>query len=84
MITFTLLFVAVLGMKALAAFMRRLETRDQEKANLEGYKAYQAGPLPVANPYLEERSDRFRRMALAWSQGYVRADTEQRDLGSGD
>lgn len=75
---FTIIFLAVLTVRGLAAWMGRLEARDRAKAEAEGYAAGQRGNPASSNPYLGERSNRFQVMALAWSQGYVRADTEQR------
>jgi hypothetical protein len=76
--TFTIAFLAVLTIRGLAAWMARLEAQDRAKAEAEGYAACQRGEPPSSNPYVGERSTRFQVMALAWSQGYVRADTERR------
>jgi hypothetical protein len=76
--TFTIAFLVVLTVKGLAAWMARLEARDRAKAEAEGYAACQSGDPTTSNPYVGERSTRFQVMALAWSQGYVRADTERR------
>jgi hypothetical protein len=75
--TVTIAFIVVLVVKGLAAWMARLEIRDRSKSEAEGYAACQLGHPPSSNPYVGERSTRYRVMALAWSQGYVRADTEQ-------
>jgi hypothetical protein len=77
-ITFTIIFLVVLAVRGLAAWMARLEGRDRAKAEAEGYTAGQRGDPTTSNPYAGERSMRFQVMALAWSQGYARADTEQR------
>jgi len=76
-ITFTIVFLVVLTVRGLAAWMARLEARDRAKAEAEGYAACHRGDPGSSNPYVGERSMRFQVMALAWSQGYVRADTEQ-------
>jgi len=76
--TFTIAFLVVLTVKGLAVWVARLEARDRARAEAEGYGAYRRGDPASSNPYVGERSSRFQLMALAWSQGYVRADTEQR------
>lgn len=74
--TVTIAFIVVLVVKGLAAWMARLEVRDRSKSEAEGYAACQRGDSANSNPYVSERSTRFQSMALAWSQGYVRADVE--------
>lgn len=70
-VMFTVVLLAVLGLKELAAWMARLEERDQATAETEGREACRRGEPATANPYSGERSDRFKKMARAWERAYV-------------
>jgi hypothetical protein len=74
---FTIAFLAVLGFKALAAWMARLEARGSAKAEGEGFDARRRGEPASANPYSRENSEHFRGMARAWADGYARAGGER-------
>lgn len=77
---FAIVVAVVVGFRLLARWMARLEARDLAKAEAEGFAACRRGDSASANPYVCERSERFRAMATAWTVGFTRAMDERNSI----